>query len=170
MSGKVWVYSDPHFFHANICKFTRSNGEPLRPWDDAVEMSEWMIKEYNDRVDDGDRVYILGDLAMNRKGLDRSISRLKGRKVLVKGNHDTDKNSYYSQFFDDVRAYAFRDGVIMSHIPIHPESLSRWRLNLHGHLHNNVVLLPNKRPDTRYRCACVEHTGYVPVLFEEITK
>ena len=135
-------------------------------------MSEWMIAEYNKMVDPGDRVYILGDVAMNRKALDRSVPRLLGRKVLVKGNHDIDKLSYYSQYFDDVRAYVVKKGFILSHIPIHPESMGRWVVNIHGHLHYRRVLLPypgsKEVPDERYVCVSVEHTDYRPVLLDKV--
>src|SRR3546814_14754806 len=96
---------------------------------------------------------------MNRKALDRSLPRLSSRKVLVKGNHDTDKLSYYSQYFDDIKAYVVKKGFIMSHIPIHPGSLSRWELNIHGHLHSNKVqygqIKDNTIDDVRYYCASV---------------
>lgn len=167
---RTWLYADPHFYHTNICKFTNSDDSPLRPWDNADTMSAEMIAWYNDVVDDKDRVYILGDVGMNRRALDRSLPYLKGRKILVKGNHDVDKLSYYSQYFDDVRAYVVKKGFVMSHIPIHPASLSRWNLNIHGHLHSNKVML-DKTPniqDDRYRCVSVEHTNYRPILLDQV--
>lgn len=154
--------ADPHFGHAGVCRFTRSDGSKLRPWDDPDRMTEDMIQWYNELVHPEDRVYILGDVAMNRKALDRSVPRLNGRKVLVKGNHDVDKLSYYAQHFDDVRAYVVKKGFIMSHIPIHPGSMGRWVVNIHGHLHYQTV------GDKRYFCASVEHTDYRPILLDRI--
>jgi calcineurin-like phosphoesterase family protein len=125
MSGKTWVYSDPHFGHKNICKFTKDDdGSPLRPWDDVEDMNEEMIEWYNELVDDGDRVYILGDVCFSAKDMHRFVPRLKGRKCLVPGNHDPVKMRKYFDLFDDVRGYVQRSGFIMSHIPIHPGSLS----------------------------------------------
>lgn len=175
MSGRTWLYADPHFFHEGVCRFTRHDGSKLRPWDNASYMSEDMISWYNELVHPQDRVYILGDLAMNRKALDKSLPRLMGRKILVKGNHDTDKLSYYSQYFDDIRAYVVKKGFILSHIPIHPSSMGRWSLNIHGHLHYQSVHLPAINPrkdspllDTRYCCVSVEHTNYRPILLDEV--
>lgn len=179
MSGRTWLYADPHFYHEGVCRFTRKDGTKLRPWDNSDEMSEYMIQAYNSDVDDGDRVYILGDVAMNRKALDRSLPRLKGRKVLVKGNHDIDKLSYYSQYFDDIRAYVPKKGFVLSHVPIHPSSLGRWGLNIHGHLHSNTVknivnvkgdYIEINTDDPRYCCVSVEHTDYRPVLLDYILK
>ena len=170
--SNTWVYADPHFFHPGICKFLRADGTKLRPWDDSDEMSEMMIYEYNKVVKPEDRVYILGDVAMNRKALDKCLPRLMGRKVLVKGNHDMDKLSYYSRYFDDIRAYVCKKGFIMSHIPIHPASLGRWDLNIHGHLHAGKVMDGGLEPwspeDDRYRCVSVEHTNYKPILLSHV--
>lgn len=165
---RTWIIADPHFFHVNICKFLRADGTPLRPWDDAAEMSEALIKNWNSVVHPADRVYVLGDVAMSRKALDASLPRLMGRKVLVKGNHDIDKLSYYSKYFDDIRACVQRKGFILTHIPIHPESLGRWGVNIHGHLHSNVVLDSKGRPDRRYFCVSVEHTNYHPVELTQV--
>lgn len=174
--SRTFVYADPHFGHSGVCKFLGRTGEKLRPWDDVYKMNEDMIKWYNEVVNDEDRVYILGDVAMNRKGLDSSLHRLKGRKVLVKGNHDQDKLSYYSKFFDDIRAYVVKKGFIMSHIPIHPGSLSRWDINIHGHLHDGSVHYedkydqPDVYKDNRYVCVSVEHTNFRPILLDNILK
>lgn len=176
MSRRTWLYADPHFYHHGVCRFTRRDGSPLRPWDDADEMSEQMINDYNEIVHPEDRVYILGDVAMNRRALDRSVPRLQGRKVLVKGNHDVDKLSYYSKYFDDIRAYVVKKGFILSHIPIHPGSMGRWAVNIHGHLHYQRVGKSGwddisdreAEPDPRYICVSVEHTDYKPILLDRV--
>lgn len=163
MSGRTWVYSDPHFYHDNICRFTNFDGTKVRPWDDANQMTEEMVEWYNELVDDQDRVYILGDVAFNASKLREVVSRLKGRKCLVPGNHEPTKMRRYFDVFDDVRGYVVKKGFIMSHIPIHTQSLARWQLNIHGHLHNNTV-----EGDDRYYCACVERTNFRPILLDQI--
>lgn len=178
MSGRTWVYSDPHFYHENICKFWREPGVKLRPWDDAEQMTEDMIQWYNEMVDDQDRVYILGDVAFTPANMKRSVGRLKGRKVLVPGNHEPPKMRKYFDLFDDVRGYVVKKGFIMSHIPIHPGSLSRWSLNIHGHTHANAVKYDDGSSfdgrgapdDPRYFCACVEQTNFRPILLDDILK
>lgn len=171
---KTWVYSDPHFYHTNICKFTNYDGTKVRPWDDVKTMTEEMIGWYNEIVDDLDRVYILGDVAFSAANIRDTVGRLKGRKVLVPGNHEPPKMRKYFDVFDDVRGYVVKKGFVMSHMPIHPQSLSRWQLNIHGHLHNNTVKLALEHgdkleeEDTRYYCACVERTNFRPKLLDEI--
>lgn len=172
--SRTWLYADPHFFQESICRFTGKDGNPLRPWSSAEEMSEQMISWYNELVHPEDRVYILGDVAMNRRSLDKSLPRLMGRKILVKGNHDTDKLSYYSQYFDDIRAVVSKKGFVLTHVPIHPASIGRWGLNIHGHIHDGFVSsglstgTMEPKPDKRYRCVSVEHTNFRPVLLDEI--
>lgn len=184
MSGRTWVYSDPHFYHKNICAFLNYDGSKVRPWDDADTMTEEMVEWYNELVADADRVYILGDVAFTAAHMNRVVPQLKGRKVLVPGNHDPTKMRKYFDLFDDVRGYIVKKGFIMSHIPIHSQSLSRWKLNIHGHLHNNQVMKTVRNtigvdpedwgseystlPDDRYYCACVERTNFRPKLLDEI--
>lgn len=178
MSGRTWVYSDPHFYHKNIVTFTNYDGSKVRPWDCAQQMTEDMIQWYNELVDDKDRVYILGDVAFTNKHMHSAVSRLKGRKVLVPGNHEPTKMRQYFDLFDDVRGYVVKKGFIMSHIPIHEQSLSRWKLNIHGHLHGNQIsatrhdegLETDRTIDSRYYCACVEHTNFRPILLDTILK
>ena len=175
--SRTWIYSDPHFYHGNICKFTNFDGSKARPWDDAEEMTEDMIKWYNEVVADADRVYILGDVAFSAALMHRVVPRLKGRKVLIPGNHDPVKMRKYFDLFDDVRGYVQRKGFIMSHIPIHVNSLGRWKLNIHGHLHNNQIECMNPvgaswelGVDERYFNACVERTNFRPILLDDILK
>ncbi len=172
--SKTWVYSDPHFFHHNICKFTNFDGSKLRPWDDANQMTEEMIQWYNETVSDSDRVYILGDVAFTKGRFRAAVEQLKGRKVLVPGNHEPIKSAkLFADLFDDVRGYVVKKGFIMSHIPIHPDCMSRWQVNIHGHLHNNRInyidTSPYKKtPDPKYYNACVERTNFRPKLLDEI--
>ena len=176
--SRTWVYSDPHFYHKNIVKFTNDDGSKLRPWDDVETMTEEMIQWYNESVQDQDRVYILGDVAFTVANIRRCVSRLKGRKCLVLGNHDPKGLKKYIDLFDDVRGYVQRNGFVMSHIPIHEGSLSRWKVNIHGHTHANRVTIEQETErwnrmglpcyDKRYYPVSVEHTNFRPKDLEEI--
>lgn len=174
MSGRTWVYSDPHFYHQNICKFLNFDGSKVRPWDDANEMTKEMIQWYNDAVADGDRVYLLGDIAFTPGRFREVVGRLNGRKVLVPGNHEPKRfDKICSDLGVEIRGYVVKKGFIMSHIPIHEQSLSRWQLNIHGHLHGNTTkdmfaghMLQSD--DKRYYNACVERTNFRPKLLDEI--
>ena len=170
--SKTFVYSDPHFGHANICKFTNGDGSKLRPWDDVDHMNEDLIRWYNEIVSPEDRVYILGDVAFTVTNIRKYVGRMNGRKILIPGNHEPKKMAQYIDLFDDVRGYVQRQGWIMSHIPIHPGSLSRWKLNIHGHTHNNRVEEEgySGSADPRYLCVCVEQTNFRPIELDGIIK
>lgn len=161
--GKTWVTADPHFGHANICKFTNADGSKVRPWDNVNEMDAALIKNWNDRVHPRDRVYLLGDVTFTARDMHKYIPQLNGRICLVPGNHDPTKMRKYFHLFDDVRGYVQRNGWIMSHIPIHPDSLGRWGLNIHGHLHGGTV-----KNDNRYVCVSVEHTDFAPIELTQL--
>ena len=178
----VFLVSDTHFGHAGVCRFMRNDGvTKLRPFDDPAEMDEEMIKRWNERVRPNDKVYHLGDVVINRKAL-ATMSRLNGDKVLIRGNHDIFRDDEYRKYFRELRAYHVMNGMILSHIPVHPESLGRFGVNIHGHLHANRVMKPrgvdaktgeilySDEIDPRYYCACVEQTDFAPILFEDAIK
>jgi calcineurin-like phosphoesterase family protein len=172
MSGSTWVASDPHFSHANILTFKREDGTLLRPFKDIEEHDETLISNWNSVVATGDRVYLLGDVAFHPRVFHSVIPRLNGRICLVPGNHEPPKMRKYFDLFDDVRGYVVKKGYIMSHIPIHPGSLSRWSLNIHGHLHANNVTIENTRGeiDYRYFNASMEQINFTPKLLDDILK
>lgn len=159
---RTFVTSDQHLGHKLLAD--------VRGFSSISEMDKHIIEQHNAVVDPRDRVYFLGDVVMNRKNL-HLIESLNGRKVLIKGNHDIFKLKDYLPYFDDIRAYRVfsEHGVILSHIPVHPRQLEgRFKFNVHGHTHSNVVLDPNGVPDCRYKNVCVEQIDYTPVLIDQI--
>jgi calcineurin-like phosphoesterase family protein len=179
----VFLVSDTHFGHTGVCRFTRNDGvTKLRPWDDADEMDEAMVKAWNERVKPTDKVYHLGDVVIARKAL-KIMERLNGDKVLIRGNHDIYKDEDYSKYFRSIRAYHVMNGMILSHIPLHSDSMGRFGTNIHGHTHANRVkrargvdartgeVLYSDVNDVRYHCVCVEQTpDFAPILFEDVIK
>lgn len=178
----VFLVSDTHFGHAGVCKFTESDGvTKIRPWTDPDEMDEEMIRRWNDRVRPNDKVYHLGDVVINRKAL-KTLARLNGDKVLIRGNHDIFPDVEYREYFRELRAYHVMNGMILSHIPVHEASLGRFGTNIHGHLHTNRVkrargidartgaVLYGDENDVRYHCVCVEQTDFAPILFEDVIR
>jgi calcineurin-like phosphoesterase family protein len=131
-------------------------------------MNEHIVNCHNSVVHPNDKVYVLGDVVMSKKASALEIlARMNGEKILIKGNHDQCKPEAYLEYFKDIRGSHQFDGLIMTHIPIHPDSLARWGLNVHGHLHSNVVML-GSRPDTRYFNVSMERINYTPISIEEI--
>lgn len=169
MSKNRFFLSDHHMGHDKIYNFKDDEGNRIRPWaDSAAEADEMMVAAHNSVVRQGDTVYFGGDVAIKAKALDL-LHRMNGRKILIRGNHDIFKLKQYLPHFADIRATHKIDRVIISHYPLHPESLPHWCLgNAHGHTHDRVVRDAFGTADPRYLNFCVERVGLTPLPFEEI--
>ena len=174
----TFLVADTHFGHERCCTvFKRKDGTPLRPWTSGEEMDEAMIAAWNSRVGVHDKVYHLGDVVINRRYLS-VLDRLNGDKVLIKGNHDIFKLEDYTKYFRDVRGSHVMNGMILTHIPVHEDSLARFGTNIHGHLHDGRVTIKTQRGNTgyvdtavdpRYHCVSVEHLpDYAPISLDEV--
>lgn len=173
-------------------KFIDQYGNKVRPFENAKEADAVMLERWNSVVGVNDKVYVLGDVAFKSEPLS-ILKKCNGKKVLIKGNHDDLSVSEYMKYFKDIRSSSRLDGAILSHIPLHPNSLWRYRtntnwLNIHAHLHNQVVSLAQWDPDTeqgsiadmerkngieskkdpRYFSVCVERINYTPISIDEI--
>ena len=166
---ETFLVGDPHFGHRNIIKFTDKNGNRIRPFDTVEEHDETLVANWNNAVSEKDKVYVLGDVVINRRALP-IFDRLNGDKVLIKGNHDLFRLDSYTPYFRDIRAYHVMGGerLIISHIPIHTSQLERFRANIHAHTHQNVVLNDIGVPDVRYLCLSMEHINFTPISFNVV--
>ena len=140
-------------------------------------MNEAILSGLSGFLEDGDRVYFLGDVAQHRRDL-ALLGRLRGSKCLVMGNHDVLDAADYLEVFDAL--YGSREmperGILLSHYPVHPRQLrDRYVLNIHGHLHRdclgqgylNVCLDIHLRgPAHRYSAAALYGPPAPPWLFD----
>ena len=95
---KRYVISDTHFNHSRILEYC------LRPFDNVEQMNEVIINNWNKVINEDDIVYVLGDFCFgNKTMLKEIVSNLKGRKILICGNHDNlTKNAYYEAGFETI--------------------------------------------------------------------
>jgi calcineurin-like phosphoesterase family protein len=151
-----FVIGDTHFGHNNIIKFESKH----RPFATIEEHDEALIERWNSVVKLGDRVYHLGDVLFDKANFP-ILKRLNGRKRLILGNHDHFPLGLYAAYFAEINGVYAYDGVILSHVPVHPQQLEyRFRGNVHGHMHRHVL------DDTRYFNASVECNNLTPVAWE----
>ena len=138
--------ADTHFSHSNIIRFDN------RPYDTVEEMNEDLIKNWNKKVKDGDTTYILGDFCWGKEPeWIEILDRLKGNKVLIRGNHDLKNMSRtlkdkFLYIKDRHEISDFGKKIIMSHYPelAYKSSYNENVFMLHGHIHfrtNEAVLV-----------------------------
>ena len=164
--SEVFFCSDHHFGHNNIIKFTDKSGNKIRPFDSIEQMHETIIPNHNSVVGKNDIVYFLGDVTFNKKYLPL-LNEMNGEKYLVKGNHDCFNATTYLEYFKDIYGVIKKYDFVLTHVPIHPSQLDRWKLNVHGHLHKDIVLLDNV-PDARYYNVSMEAINCTPVSLDTI--
>lgn len=80
----TWLTSDTHFNHRNIISYCD------RPFFDVLHMNRSLIDSWNNVVAPQDTVYHLGDIGFSTpQNLEEIFFALNGRKIFIKGNHDT---------------------------------------------------------------------------------
>ena len=179
--SNIFLIGCTHFGHENMYKFLNKDGTRVRhQFADAKEGDEAMVERWNATVCKGDKVYVLGDVAFHKTHL-ATVGKLNGTKILIKGNHDELKLAEYAKYFKDVRAYHRLDTFILSHIPIHSDSLRREKkdtdwTNIHAHLHAGEVMYPSYKnndivcADDRYISVCVERINYTPISLDAVKR
>lgn len=168
---RLLISSDLHLGHKNIHKYRTQFAT-------AEEHHEFVFEQLATSVNKRDSLILLGDVAFDLEWLTRVADLKCAKKLLICGNHDTEngiKMRDLVRVYDDVMALYSRRNYWFSHCPIHPQELRGRKGNIHGHLHNKLVMIPTnpvfpsiERTDSRYINACVEHTNYKPISFADI--
>lgn len=147
---KIWVTADHHFGHANIIKYCN------RPFSSKDEMDATMVAVWNSMVSDEDLVIHLGDVSLGSAShVGHILDKLKGKKVLVYGNHDrTDLKQHHSWL--NVRKSVkmiYENRIIhMRHYPYHADEMNPGEIYLHGHCHGNMGTLHDGQIDVGVDC------------------
>lgn len=150
--NRVFLTADTHFGHRKVTEF--------RPYATVEDHDRDLISRWNAVVRPQDTVWHLGDVYFREGHL--ALAQLNGIKKLVLGNHDTHPLDVYTGQFSRVFGAVEYRHCLLTHIPVHPCQLQRWRMNIHGHMHANKV------GDPRYACVSLEHTGYAPILADRV--
>lgn len=136
----IYYISDIHFRDQKIfdkCK---------RPFKSLAEMEEVVINKWNNKVNEEDTVYILGDIG---KDDDSSVidifNTLKGHKHLIVGNHDHEmlEDIKKAHLFESIKFIdLIMDGdykVCLCHYPLMDwMEFNRGGLLVYGHIHNKT--------------------------------
>lgn len=159
-----WVTADWHFNHDRILFFERDRFTTIK------EHNDFIIAEYNKKVQKSDVCYVLGDVGWGSvAGLKSLVSRMAGTKILLMGNHDRLLPSDYKDigfskvvrgpmYYDENEGVGAPAGrIILSHEPVREALDNPYVINVHGHLHNADLDLPN------FFNVNVARTEYFPV-------
>ena len=152
-TGRVWITSDTHYHHKNICRGITNWRTPdgkvpigsTRDFQTLAEMNDKMINNINEKVGYNDTLIHLGDVSFG--GFDKIgefLDRLVCKNVhLVMGNHDQHIKSNRADIRDrfiSVQEYleVKIDGAnfVLCHYPLASwHGLSKGVIHLHGHVH-----------------------------------
>jgi len=161
MTQSIYFISDLHLGHKNIMSFGQ------REHDNLTDMHKAIMQAWNKKVKkQRDIVWVLGDVCMDIKCM-HWLNALNGTKRLILGNHDKFDYGVYAKYFEKVyHFYKGYKGIVLTHIPIHPNELINrsWKWNVHGHIHD-----PKKDiDDPRYLNVNMDIVGYTPLRLDEV--
>lgn len=169
--SNIFITSDLHFNHDKDFIWKE------RGFSSVNEMNEAIVNNWNQTVSDDDIVYLLGDVAMGSdlQASLRLINKLKGKKYLAYGNHDTEariKAFKTNHFFEDIqmgyRLKYKKHMFILTHYPTITANGDDLRvINLYGHTHQKDNFFEDK--SYMYHVGVDSH-DCTPVLLETIVK
>lgn len=141
----IKIISDTHFLHKHIIAYS----DRIDICSTLEEMEDIIVERWNSVVSEEDTVYFLGDFAFGgSKEITRLVSRLNGRIIIVKGNHDPNKSQ---RWYLDKGFYAYYahpiildNWYILSHEPIGYVSDKMPYVNIHGHTHEECFDNPQR--------------------------
>lgn len=115
-----------------------------RPFTDAQEHIDVMVKNHNDLVEPDDRVYVNGDVLYQKADPAvylQQIARFNGRKILLRGNHDRPfSDEMFAPYFEKIHAEGEGVDVELDGVPCHlvhyPSLAIKERFNIVGHIHS----------------------------------
>lgn len=135
--GKIYYIADCHLYHENAIKFDN------RPFATVEEMNRVIINNWNRRIRNNDKVYILGDFIWASACYwPKIVNSLNGKKILILGNHDPRTFSQeVKDCFEEIVEYKeisdCNKRIIMCHYPIifHTKDYRENCYMLYGHVH-----------------------------------
>ena len=163
----IYFTSDLHLGHEAVIRMQN------RPFTNADEMNRVLIENYNSVVHKNDTVYLLGDICHRLRVEEANdlISGLKGRKILITGNHD---KKYDERLFEGI--YDFKTVSLhgkyfaLMHYPMLSWPRSHYgSIMLHGHIHSDTSYnISNREAGINRYDVGVDANGYMPVSIKQI--
>jgi len=182
-SGVVWITSDTHYSHKNICRgvtnWRTKDGkipiESTRDFNTIEDMNSVIVDNINSKIGPDDTLIHLGDFSFG--GFDKIgqfLDRLVCNNIhIVLGNHDhhikNNRENIHDRFLSIQNYLEVNIGgadFVLSHYPLCSwNQLSKGAIQLHGHVHlpTNKKWGNGKRLDVG-----VDGNNYQPYKLTEI--
>ncbi len=160
---KTFFCADLHFGHQTILYHHPSRRDECgvtleelqKDKNAAIEKhDEWLINLWNSTINKEDHVYIIGDFCLgNKECTEHILQRLKGKKFLVRGNHDRSCNGLerYFEWVGDIKEVKFTHNqydfidpeetfcVELCHYPLFTwNRRTHGTVHIHGHCHGSI--------------------------------
>ena len=177
----LFFISDTHFNHENVIKYED------RPFANAAEMNEALIRNWNEVVQPDDTVIHCGDFALgtNKDNIVDIVNSLNGKIRLVRGNHDSPAKleiykamphkiiSIDNMLVLDHKAFpadiSKSRKIIVCHYPIVPKMLENMTADnpeivfVHGHVHSKMPMYNPYYHSFNVSC---DVTDYAPICWD----
>lgn len=168
----MYFTADTHFGHANIIKMCD------RPYPDIGAMNAAMIAAWNNRIQQNDTVYIVGDMFFRCDDPERILKQLNGKKRLIVGNHDSSwmgKVNLNRYFLSVDHFLETSDGtrcITLCHYPLMTWKHEKRTYMIHGHIHADTSsdFWPLIQRRENILNAGVDLNDYHPVAFDELVE
>ncbi len=149
-----------------------------RPFPDVETMNESMIAAWNERVRGNDTVYVVGDMFFRCPDPESILKRLKGKKRLIVGNHDStwmskvDMGRYFLSVDSFLETSDGAHALTLCHYPMVTWKHTIRSYMIHGHIHadTGADFWPLLRCRENVLNAGVDVNGYRPVTFDELVE
>lgn len=179
---EIWITSDTHYDHKNICSATTEwdiNSRNVRKFESLDKMNATIVNNINNLVKPDDILISLGDWSFNGKN---NIANFRNQIAcqnihLIYGNHDEhiikDRGRQFQSLFTSTQQYlelsVDKQQYILFHYPIASwNNMSKGSIHLHGHIHFNGSI--KLHPKSRSMDVGVDGNNYKPYSFTEINK
>ena len=137
--SKVLFTSDLHIGHRKIVEYTNRGVDTTQE-----DHDKWVVDLWNSQVSKHDIVYQLGDFVFNCRDLkvwQSAVSKLNGRIIHIKGNHDSSdvlKKSGH-EWYDLKRVKIGKQHIVMCHFALRVWDMyhhGAWQI--YGHSHGSL--------------------------------
>lgn len=187
MRAKMWVTSDTHFQHSNICVGTSKwdDTRRCRDFQTTSDMDDLIIDNINSKVMPEDTLYHLGDFAFGDKNnIPKLRQRIKCNRIhFLYGNHDyaisgihpkgkpldearMARVKLFQKEFATLQHYyeMYHKGkmIVMFHFPVASwNGIGTGTIHFHGHCHGSYD------PIGRMIDVGIDPQNYQPISFDD---